>query len=206
MSQFFIIHPDNPQARLIRHAVEIIEQGGVIAYPTDSAYALGCDLGNKKAADRIREIRRLSDKHNFTLVCSDLSDIATYAKVSNSQYRQIKAHTPGPYTFILPATTEVPRRLMNPKRRQIGIRIPDNKIALALLEQLPHPLMSTTLMLPGEDMPMTDPYEIRELLEHSLDLVIDGGFCGFEATSVVDLSEDLPKVIRAGCGDVSAFE
>lgn len=205
MSQFFIIHPDNPQARLIRHAVEIIEQGGVIAYPTDSAYALGCDLGNKKAADRIREIRRLSDKHNFTLVCSDLSDIATYAKVSNTQYRQIKAHTPGPYTFILPATTEVPRRLMNPKRRQIGIRIPDNKIALALLEQLPHPLMSTTLMLPGEDMPMTDPYEIRELLEHNLDLVIDGGFCGFDATSVIDLTDEVPQVIRAGCGDVSAF-
>lgn len=206
MSQFFQIHPDNPQSRLIRQACEIIEQGGVIAYPTDSAYALGCDLGNKNAADRIRQIRRLSDKHNFTLVCSDLSDISTYAKVGNTQYRQIKAHTPGPYTFILRATSEVPRRLMHPKRRQIGIRIPQNKIALDLLAGLQHPLMSTTLILPEEDMPMTDPYEIRSLLEHQLDLVIDGGFCGFEPTSVINLSDEVPEVMRVGCGDVSAFE
>lgn len=205
MSQFFQIHPDNPQARLIRHAVEIIEQGGVVAYPTDSAYALGCHLGNKAAADKIRAIRKLTDKHNFTLVCRDLTDISTYAKLGNTEYRQIKAHTPGPYTFILNATTEVPRRLMHPKRRQIGIRIPDNKIALDLLEELREPLMSTTLILPGEDTPMTDPYEIRSMLEHSLDLVIDGGFCGFDATSVIDLSGDDPTVIREGCGDVSAF-
>lgn len=205
MSQFFQIHPENPQARLIRQAVDIIEQGGVVAYPTDSAYALGCDLGNKSAADKIRQIRRLTDKHNFTLVCRDLSDIATYAKLDNIQYRQIKAHTPGPYTFILPATTEVPRRLMNPKRRQIGIRIPDNRIALDLLEELRQPLMSTTLILPGEEMPMTDPYEIRSLLEHTLDLVIDGGFCGFEPSSVIDLSGDFPEVLREGCADVSAF-
>lgn len=206
MSQFFQIHPDNPQGRLIRQAVDIVEQGGVIAYPTDSAYALGCDLGNKAAADKIRQIRRLTDKHNFTLMCRDLSDISTYAKVDNTGYRQIKAHTPGPFTFILKATSEVPRRLMHPKRRQIGIRIPDNRIALDLLEELRQPLMSTTLILPGEDMPMTDPYEIRSLLEHSLDLVIDGGFCGFEATSVIDLSDELPVILRRGCGDVSAFE
>lgn len=204
MSQFFQIHSDNPQARLIRQAVDIIEQGGVIAYPTDSAYALGCHLGNKSAVDRIKQIRQLNDKHNFTLMCRDLSDIAIYAKLDNQQYRHIKAHTPGAYTFILDATTEVPRRLMA-KRRQIGIRIPDNKIALAILEELAQPLMSTTLILPNDDMPMTDPYEIRSLLEHALDLVIDGGFCGFEATSVVDLASDPPQVLREGCGDVSVF-
>lgn len=205
MSQFFQIHQDNPQARLIKQAVEIIEKGGVIAYPTDSAYAIGCHLGDKRAADKIRQIRRLNEKHNFTLVCRDLSDISLYAKLNNSQYRQIKAHTPGPYTFILDATGEVPRRLMNPKRRQIGIRIPNNLIALALLEEFGQPIMSTTLILPGDDVPMTDPYEIRSMLEHTLDLVIDGGFCGFEATSVVDLSPDEPVIIREGCGDVSAF-
>ena len=206
MSQFFQIHPENPQVRLIRQAVEIIEKGGVVAYPTDSAYALGCHLGDKHAADRIRQIRRLTEKHNFTLMCRDLSDISVYAKVDNTQYRQIKAHTPGPYTFILDATGEVPRRLMNPKRRQIGIRVPNNPITLALLEELRQPLMSTTLILPGEDTPMTDPYEIRSILEHALDLVIDGGFCGFEATSVLDLSAEPPQIIRRGCGDVSAFE
>jgi tRNA threonylcarbamoyl adenosine modification protein (Sua5/YciO/YrdC/YwlC family) len=206
MSQFFQIHPDNPQSRLIKQAVDIVRQGGVIAYPTDSAYALGCDIGNKTAADRIRQIRRLTDKHNFTLVCKDLGDISTYAKVDNSQYRQVKAHTPGPYTFILRATGEVPRRLMHPKRRQIGIRVPDNKIALALLEELGHPIMSTTLSLPGDDVPMTDPYDIRATLEHQLDLVIDGGFCGFEATSVIDLSDEETVILRRGCADVSAFE
>lgn len=206
MSQFFQIHPDNPQARLVRQAVDIVRAGGVIAYPTDSAYALGCDIGNKAGADKIREIRKLTDKHNFTLVCRDLSDISLYAKVDNAQYRQVKAHTPGPFTFVLKATTEVPRRLMHPKRRQIGIRIPDNKIALAILEELAHPLMSTTLSLPNDELPMTDPYDIRQSLEHCLDIVIDGGFCGFEATSVVDLSGDDPIIVRRGCGDVSAFE
>jgi len=206
MSQFFQIHPENPQARLIKQAVDIIEKGGVVAYPTDSAYAIGCHLGDKHAADRIRQIRRLTEKHNFTLMCRDLTDISVYAKVGNTQYRQIKAHTPGPYTFILDATGEVPRRLMNPKRRQIGIRVPNNPITLALLEELRQPLMSTTLILPGEEVPMTDPYEIRLALEHALDLVIDGGFCGFEATSVVDLSAEPPQIIRRGCGDVSVFE
>jgi tRNA threonylcarbamoyl adenosine modification protein (Sua5/YciO/YrdC/YwlC family) len=206
VSQFFQIHPDNPQARLIRQAVDIIEQGGVIAYPTDSAYALGCHLDDKRAVDRIRQIRKLSVKHNFTLMCRDLTDISMYAKVNNVQYRQIKAHTPGRFTFILDATSVVPRRLMNPKRRQIGIRIPDNQIALALLEELAQPLMSTTLILPGDNDPMTDPYDIRATLEHALDLVIDGGFCGLDATSVVDLSTEPPTVIREGCGDVSAFK
>ncbi|MCP5160325.1 MAG: threonylcarbamoyl-AMP synthase [Hahellaceae bacterium] len=205
MSQFFQIHPDNPQSRLIRQAVEIIRSGGVVAYPTDSAYALGCHIGDKSAADKIKRIRKLNDKHNFTLVCRDLSEIATYAKVNNSQYRLLKNHTPGAYTFILPATTEVPRRLLHPKRRQIGLRVPENTVALALLEELNEPLMSTTLILPGEDMPMTDPYEIRTMLEHELDLVIDGGFCGFEPTTVIDLSEDAPVVIRQGKGDASPF-
>ena len=206
MSQFFQIHPETPQQRLVRQAVDIIRAGGVIAYPTDSDYALGCDIGNKNGADKIRAIRKLTEKHNFTLVCKDLSDIALYAKVNNAQYRQIKAHTPGPYTFILKATSEVPRRLMHPKRRQIGIRIPDNKIALALVEELGHPLMSTTLSLPDDELPMTDPYDIRASLEHSLDLVIDGGFCGFEASSVIDLSDEEPVILRRGCGDVAAFE
>ncbi len=205
MSQFFQIHPDNPQVRLIRQAVEIIRNGGVVAYPTDSAYALGCHLGDKTAADTIKRIRKLNDKHNFTLMCRDLSELSTYAKVNNSQYRLIKNHTPGAYTFILPATTEVPRRLLHPKRRQIGLRVPENRVALALLEELNEPLMSTTLILPGEDMPMTDPYEIRSTLEHELDLIIDGGFCGFEPTSVIDLTDEVPVVVRQGKGDCAAF-
>lgn len=205
MSQFFQIHPDNPQQRLIRQSVEIIRQGGVIAYPTDSAYALGCQLGNKAGDERIRRIRKLDDKHNFTLVCRDLSDISTYAKLDNSQYRQIKSHTPGPYTFILQATSEVPRRLLHAKRRQIGIRVPENNIVADLLQELGEPLMSTSLIMPGDDMPLTDPYEIRSMMEHELDLVIDGGFCGFEPSSVINLSDDLPVVLREGKGSVEAF-
>ncbi|WLQ14858.1 L-threonylcarbamoyladenylate synthase [Hahella aquimaris] len=205
MSQFFQIHQDNPQARLVRQAVEIIHSGGVIVYPTDSGYALGCAIGDKSAADRIKGIRRLDDKHNFTLVCRDLSDISTYAKVDNSTYRLLKNHTPGAYTFILTATSEVPRRLLHPKRRQIGIRVPDNRIAQALLEELGEPLMSSTLIMPGEDMPMTDPYEIRQMLEHAVDLIIDGGFCGMEPTSVVDLTDDTPVILREGAGDISGF-
>lgn len=205
MSQFFQVHPDNPQQRLIRQAVEIIRQGGVVAYPTDSAYALGCHIGDKSAMERIKRIRRLDDKHNFTLVCRDLSELSLYAKVNNTQYRLIKNHTPGAYTFILQATSEVPRRLMHPKRRQIGIRVPENPTALALLAELNEPLMSTTLILPGDDLPMTDPYEIRATLEHELDLIIDGGFCGFEPTSVIDLSDEVPVVIRQGKGDTTPF-
>lgn len=206
MSQFFQIHPDNPQERLIRQAVDIIRKGGVIAYPTDSGYALGCHLGDKKAVERIKRIRRLDNKHNFTLVCSDLSDISTYAKVDNEVYRLLKTYTPGAYTFILEATTEVPRLLLHPKRRSIGVRIPDHKITLALLAELGEPLMSTTLIMPESEYPETDPYDIRQFLEHELDLIIDGGACTMEVTSVLDVREMPPTVIRAGKGDVSAFE
>lgn len=205
MSQLFQIHPENPQARLISQAVEIINKGGVIVYPTDCAYALGCHLGDKSALEKIKRIRKLDDKHNFTLVCRDLSDIGTYAKVDNKVYRFLKAHTPGAYTFILNATTEVPRRLLHPKRRTIGLRIPQNNIALALMEALGEPIMSTSLIMPGEDQPLTDPYEIRALLQHEVDLVIDGGYCGMEATSVINLVDDVPVVVREGAGDVSAF-
>ncbi|MGD8484101.1 MAG: L-threonylcarbamoyladenylate synthase [Thioalkalispiraceae bacterium] len=205
MSQFFQIHPDNPQLRLIRQAAEMVQQGAVIVYPTDSAYALGCHLGDKKALERIKQIRQLNDKHNFTLMCRDLSEIATYAKVDNVTYRALNAHTPGAYTFILDATREVPRRLMHPKRRTIGIRIPENPIALMLLEELNEPLISTTLILPGDDMPMTDPYDIRETLEHQVDLVIDGGYCGLEPTTVVVMTEDVPRVSRVGKGDPEPF-
>ncbi|CAA0125447.1 putative protein YciO [Halioglobus japonicus] len=206
MSQFFQIHPDNPQARLIRQAVDIIKGGGVVVYPTDSAYALGCHIGDKNALDRIRRIRKLDAKHNFTLVCSDLSEIATYAKVSNSVYRLLRHTTPGPYTFILPATSEVPRRLMHPKRKTVGLRVPDNAIAAALLADLGEPLMSVTLILPGDEFPLMDPYDIRETLEHHVDLVIDGGYCGLEPTTVVDLADETPVVIRVGKGEVAPFE
>ncbi len=206
MSQFFQIHPDDPQQRLIDKAVEIINGGGVIVYPTDSGYALGCHIGDKTAMERIRDIRQVDAKHNFTLVCRDLSEIALYAKVENSAYRLIKNHTPGPYTFILKATKEVPRRLQNPKRKTIGLRVPDNRIAQTLLESLGEPLMSSTLMLPGDDMPLTDPYDIRDTLEHALDLIIDGGYCGFEPTTVVELTEDGPVVVRRGLGPVEVFE
>ncbi len=205
MSQFFQIHPDNPQTRLIKQAVEIIHRGGVVAYPTDSAYALGCHLGDKAALERIRRIRKLDDNHNFTLVCRDLSALGTYARVDNTAFRLIRAHTPGPYTFILKATDEVPRRLLHPKRRTIGLRVPENNIALALLDALGEPMMSVTLILPGDPLPLTDPFEIRERLEHHVDLVIDGGTCGAEPTTVVDLSEEAPVVVRQGRGDAAAF-
>ena len=206
MSQFFQIHPDNPQARLINQVVDIVKRGGVIVYPTDSGYALGCLVGDKAAQERIRRIRQLDDRHNFTLVCRDLSEIALYAKVENDAYRLLKNLTPGPYTFILKATREVPRRLQNPKRKTIGLRVPDNRIAMALLEALGEPLMSSTLILPGEELPLTDPYDIRDTLEHSLDLIIDGGYCGFEPTTVVDLESGEPVVVRKGLGDTSMFE
>jgi len=206
MSQFFQIHPVNPQTRLIEQAVQILRKGGVIAYPTDSAYALGCQLEDKGALERIRRIRRLDDEHNFTLVCRDLSQLGTYARVDNNVYRLIRNHTPGAYTFILKATGEVPRRLLHPKRKTIGLRVPDNRITLALLEKLGEPMMSVSLILPGEQLPLTDPYDIRESLQHDLDLVIDGGYCGMEPTSVIDLSEDVPVILRRGVGDVSAFE
>ena len=205
MSQFFRIHPDNPQIRLIHHSVDILRAGGVVVYPTDSAYALGCHIGDKSALQRIRQIRRLSDNHNLSLVCRDLSDLGTYAKVNNSAYRLLKSATPGPYTFLLQATREVPRRLVHPKRKTIGLRVPDNNICRALLNELAEPMMSTTLILPGEEYPLIDPAEIRELLEHQVDLVIDGGFCGLEVTSVINLEEDAPVIIREGCGDLELF-
>ena len=205
MSQFFQIHPDDPQTRLIRHAVEIIRGGGVVVYPTDSAYALGCQIGDKSALDRIRRIRKLDDKHNFTLVCRDLSEIATYAKVNNTVYRLLRQTTPGPYTFILPATSEVPRRLMHPKRKTVGLRVPENPIAAALLADLCEPLMSVTLIMPGDELPLIDPYDIRETLEHEVDLVIDGGYCGMEPTTVVDLADENPRVMRAGKGETAPF-
>jgi len=206
VSQFFQVHPDNPQARLVRQAVDIIRAGGVIVYPTDSAYALGCQIGDKAALDRIRRIRRLEADHNFTLVCRDLSELATYARVDNTQYRLLRNNTPGPYTFILKATSEVPRRLMHAKRRTVGLRVPENNIAQALLADLGEPLMSVTLILPGDELPLIDPYEIRDTLEHDVDLVIDGGYCGMEPTSVIDLADDLPLVLRVGKGDVAPFE
>lgn len=205
MGQFFQIHADNPQERLIQQVVDVVEKGGVIIYPTDSGYALGCGIGEKNAADQIRAIRQLDSKHNFTLVCRDLSEISTYAKVSNQNYRLLKQHTPGGFTFILPATSEVPNRLVQAKRKTIGIRVPDNAIAMALLGALRTPLMSVSLIMPGEDLPMTDPYEIFDLLEKRVDLIINGGYCGVEPTTVVELFDDTPKVTRQGLGDASAF-
>jgi tRNA threonylcarbamoyl adenosine modification protein (Sua5/YciO/YrdC/YwlC family) len=200
MSQYFEIHPTHPQLRLIHQAVEIIDRGGVIAYPTDSSYALGCHIGDKKALQRMRRIRKIDDKHNMTLVCSDLSEISTYAKINNSDYRMLKSLTPGPYTFILNATHEVPRRLMHPRRRTIGIRVVDHPVVKALLEELGQPLMSCTLILPGKSMPMTEADEIRDVLEHQLDLVIDSGNCGIEPTTVIDLTGDVPRLVREGMG------
>lgn len=207
MSQYLELHPVNPQPRLVKRAVEIIRGGGVIAYPTDSSYALGCHIGDKTAMDRMARIRRIDEKrHDFTLVCRDLSEIATYAKVGNSEYRLLKSLTPGAYTFILPATREVPRRLQNPKRKTIGIRVPDSAIVRALLTELNEPIMSGSLILPGDSLPLSEPEEIRVRLERDLDLVIDGGHCGVEPTSVLDLSEEgVVRVLRAGRGDVSRF-
>jgi len=205
VAQFFQIHPENPQARLIKQAADILRGGGVIAFPTDSAYALGCHLGDKNAVDKIRAIRQLDKKHNFTLVCRDLSELATYAKVANSTFRSLKAHTPGAFTFILEATNEVPRRVMHPKRKTIGLRVPNNNIALELIAALGEPIMSTSLIMPGEEYPLTDPYDIRDTLQHQLDLVIDGGYCGMEATTVVDMTEETPVLIRQGLGQSEDF-
>lgn len=206
MSQFFHIHPENPQKRLIQQACEIIRKGGLIAYPTDTGYALGCQLGEKAAMERIHRLRQLDAEHNFTLVCRDFSELSTYAKVNNAVFRQIKAHTPGPYTFILPATKEVPRRLQHAKRKTIGLRIPEHAIALALLEELNEPLMSSTLILPGDDLPMTEADDIIDRIGKQLDLVIDGGACRAEPTTVVEFVDDSPQVVRYGMGDASAFE
>jgi len=206
MSQFFHIHPDNPQKRLIVQACDIIRKGGLVVYPTDSGYALGCHIGDKGAMDKIRRIRQLDDEHNFTLVCRDLSELSTYAKVNNSVFRAIKANTPGAYTFVLPATKEVPRRLQHAKRKTIGLRIPNNMIALALLEELNEPLMSSTMILPGEELPMTDPEDIMERIGKQVDLIIDGGAGGAVPTTVIEFIDDMPEVVRVGLGDPSPFE
>ncbi|MFS1524923.1 L-threonylcarbamoyladenylate synthase [Microbulbifer sp. 2304DJ12-6] len=205
MAQFFQIHPENPQGRLISQAADIVTRGGVIVFPTDSAYAIGCRLGEKLAVERIRALRQLDKQHNFTLMCRDLSELATYAKVDNQMFRLLKNHTPGPYTFIMPATTEVPRRLIHPKRKTIGIRVPDNAVALALIEAVGEPLMSCSLIMPGDEQPLTDPYDIRDMLEHQVELVIDGGFCGLEATSVIDLTGDKARLVRHGCGAIGGM-
>lgn len=205
MSQFFFIHPDNPQQRLIHQAVDIVRKGGVIVYPTDSAYAIGCHLGDKAAMDKIRLIRQLDKHHNFTLMCRDLGELATYAKVNNQVFRMLKANTPGAYTFILEATSEVPRRLMHPKRKTIGLRVPANPIALALLEGLDEPMMSVTLIMPGDELPPNDPDDIRTMLEKRVDVIVDGGYCGLEATTIVDLTGDVPVLVRQGVGDFAPF-
>lgn len=204
MARFLTIHTDNPQARLISQAVEIIKQGGVVIYPTDSCYALGCHLGDKAAMERILAIRKIDLKHHLTLMCADLSELGTYAKVDNSQFRLLKAATPGSYTFILQATKEVPNRTLHPKRKTIGLRVPDNRIALALLKELGEPMLSCTLMLPEDDEPLTDPYDIQARLEHAVDVIIDGGWCGTEPTTVIDMTDGV-ELIRQGKGDSGLF-
>jgi tRNA threonylcarbamoyl adenosine modification protein (Sua5/YciO/YrdC/YwlC family) len=206
VAELIEIHPQNPQPRRVREVADLIQSGGIVAYPTDSSYAFGWSMANKAAQERIRRMKDLDKHHHFTLVCRGLSDLATYARVDNQAYRLLKALTPGPYTFILPATRQVPNRLQHPKRKSIGIRVPDHVIAMALLEALPEPLMSTTLQLPEQDLPMNDPWEMKERLDHELAAVVDGGPCALESTSVIDLTGPLPVVTRAGLGDVSHLE
>lgn len=205
MSQVLQIHTENPQERLIEQAVEIIQQGGVIVYPTDTSYAVGCHLGDKKAVERIRQLRMLDAKHDFTLLCEDLKQIASYARVDNQAYRILKSHTPGPYTFILKATKEVPKMLMHPKKKTIGIRVPNNNIIQAVLNSLGEPILTSTLILPGNDYPMTDPYDIQQTLGANIDLIIDGDYCGMDETSLISLVDDNIEVIRQGAGPVEAF-
>ncbi len=200
MAQYFEIHPENPQFRLIKRAVKIVCEGGVIVYPTDSSYALACPIGDKPALDKIRRIRQLDDRHNFTLVCKDLTQISNFAKMGNEAYRLIKKLTPGPFTFILTATREVPRRLQHPKRKTIGIRIPEHPVAQMLIDELGEPLLSSTLVLPGEDESMADPYEIRERLEHEVDLVIDCGIVEYQPTTIITFSANGPEIVRQGKG------
>ncbi len=205
MSQFFSLHRTHPEIRLIKRAVEIVRKGGLIAYPTDSCYALGCHIGDKNAMERIRHIRGVDERHHFTLVCRDLSDIGTFAKVNNAQYRLLKAHTPGTFTFILDATRELPRRLAHPKRATVGVRVPEHPVTQALLTELNEPLLSSTLMLPGDEYPLNDAEAIRTRLEHQVDLILDGGACGIEPTTVIDLSGPEPILIRKGRGDIASI-
>jgi tRNA threonylcarbamoyl adenosine modification protein (Sua5/YciO/YrdC/YwlC family) len=204
MAQYFSVHPEDPQPRLVRQAVDIIRGGGVIAYPTDSCYALGCHIGDKAAMERIRRIRDVDERHHFTLVCRDISEVGQFAKVDNLQFRLIRANTPGSYTFILRASRDVPRRLLTP-RHTIGVRIPDHAVPLAILAQLGEPLLSSTLILPAHGQALNDAYEIRQRLEHDIDLVIDSGPCEGEMTTVVDLSADAPRLVREGRGDIRPF-
>jgi tRNA threonylcarbamoyl adenosine modification protein (Sua5/YciO/YrdC/YwlC family) len=205
MSQYFTIHPVNPQPRLIRQAAAIVRDGGVIVYPTDTCYALGCHIGDKAAMERMRAIRQVDERHHFSLVCRDLSEIAVYAKVDNRQFRLLKAATPGSYAFIMEATREVPKRLQHPSRRTIGLRIPDHPVVRALLAELNEPLLSSTLILVGDDAPLNDPHEIRERLEHQVDLILDAGACGIEPTTVVNLTGSEPEIMRIGKGDTALF-
>ncbi len=206
MARYFDVHPDNPQPRAISQVVELIRGGGLIAYPTDSCYALGSQLRNRAGLDRIREIRKLDDKHHFTLVCADFAQVGQFVKVSNAVFRLVKASTPGSYTFILPATKEVPRQLLHPKKQTVGVRLPKHTVTQALLAELGEPLLSSTLLLPGDEEPMTQGWEIKERLDHQLDAVLDSGDCGLEPTTVIDLSGDEPQILRRGAGDVSRFE
>ena len=205
MAQYFAVHPDNPQQRLIRSAVDVVRKGGLMVYPTDSCYALGCHIGDKGAMERMRRIRQVGERHHFTLICRDLSELGQYAVVDNIQYRSLKASTPGSYTFILKASREVPKRLLNPKRNTIGVRVPDHNVVRALLEEMGEPLLSSTLMLPGDALPLNDMDEIRTRMEHDVDVVLDGGPCGVEMTTVVDLTGDMPVVIRRGKGSTAPF-
>lgn len=205
MSQFFTLHRTHPETRLIKRAVDIVRKGGLIAYPTDSCYAFGCHIGDKSAMERIRRVRGVDERHHFTLVCRDLSDIGTFAKVNNAQYRLLKAHTPGTYTFILDATRELPRRLAHPKRATVGVRVPEHPVTHALLTELNEPLLSSTLMLPGDENPLNDAEAIRARLEHEVDLILDGGTCGIEPTTVIDLSGPEPILIRKGKGNIASI-
>ncbi|MGI9234787.1 MAG: L-threonylcarbamoyladenylate synthase [Woeseiaceae bacterium] len=205
MAKLIEIHPKDPQPRRVKAVVEIIRNGGLIAYPTDSSYAFGCHIGDKKAIDRIHRIRHTDKKHNFTLVCADLTEISVYARVDNWAYRMLKSMTPGPYTFILPATREVPKRLQNPKRRTIGLRVPDHKLVHVILEELGEPIMSSTLLLPGDDLPLTDPLDIEERIGHQIEAIIDFGPTGVDPTTVLDLSKGSLEILRVGKGDVSQF-
>jgi tRNA threonylcarbamoyl adenosine modification protein (Sua5/YciO/YrdC/YwlC family) len=205
MAQHFVVHPQDPQQRLIRRAVDIVRDGGLMVYPTDSCYALGCHIGDKAAMERIRRIRQVDAQHHFTLVCRDLSEIGQYAIVNNIQYRSLKASTPGGYTFILKASREVPKRLLNPKRNTIGVRVPDHNVVRALLNEMGEPILSSTLILPGDDLPLNDMDEIRSRLQHEVEVILDGGPCGVQMTTVVDLTADLPLIVRRGKGSVSPF-
>ena len=206
MAKYFDVHPDNPQPRAIGQVVDIVRDGGLIAYPTDSCFALGCAIGNKDGMDRIREIRHLDERHHFTLMCRDFAQLGQFVQINNALFRSLKAATPGPYTFILPATRDVPRRLLHPRKKTVGVRIPDHVVAQALLAELGEPLLSSTLTLPGDDEPMTRGWEIKETLDHVLDAVIDSGDCGVEPTTVIDFSGEVPEILRKGAGDLARLE